>query len=120
MPDQQNQQELEKMVKEYQMIQEQLRVYSIQLEQLKAQKSELEKAAEEVENSTGKVYLSVGGVIVESTKGKASADLKDRTELSDTRISSITKQFNDTKSKEKLLSEKITSMYKAAQQQGIE
>jgi len=127
MPEQQNQQEIEKMVKDYQVVQEQLRVYSIQLEQLKAQKSELGRAKEEVEKSTGKVYLTVGGVIVESTKDKAVADLKDRSELSDTRIASITKQFNDIKVKEKSLSEKITSMYKAAQQgatqpapQGIE
>ncbi len=116
MPEQQNPQEIEKMLKDYQVVQEQLRVYSIQLEQLKAQKAEIERAKDEVDKSTGKVFLSIGGVIVESTKDKAVADLKDRSELSGTRIASITKQFNEIKSKEKSLSEKITSMYKAAQQ----
>ena len=115
MAQQQNEQEMEKMVRDYQMVQEQLRIYGIQLEQLKAQKIELERANEEVGNSTGKVYISVGGVIVETTKDKAIVDLKDRTELSDTRITSITKQFNDLKSKEKQLSERITEIYKSAQ-----
>ena len=110
-----NEQEMEKMVRDYQMVQEQLRVYAIQLEQLKAQKAELERANEEVTNSSGKVYISVGGVIVETTKEKAVADLKDRSELSDTRINGVNKQFNDLKAKEKQLSEKITEIYKAAQ-----
>ena len=97
------------------MMQEQLRVYSIQLEQLKAQKAEYERANEEVAAATGKVYMSVGGLIVETTKEKAVADLKDRTELSETRITSVTKQFNEMKAREKQLSEKITELYKAAQ-----
>ena len=99
MAQQPNEQDMEKMVRDYQMVQEQLRVYAIQLEQLKAQKAELERANDEVGAATGKVYISVGGVIVETTKDKAVADLKDRTELSDTRIASVTKQFNDTKSR---------------------
>jgi prefoldin beta subunit len=115
MAQQQNEQDMERMVRDYQVVQEQLRVYAIQLEQLRAQKAELERANEEVGNSTGKVYISVGGVIVETTKDKAVADLKDRSELSDTRITSVTKQFNDLKSKEKQLSEKITEIYKSAQ-----
>lgn len=113
-----NEQEIEKMVRDYQMVQEQLRVYAIQLEQLKSQKMELERANEEVGNATGKVYMSVGGVIVETTKEKAVADLKERTELSDTRIASATKQFNDLRSKEKQLSEKITEIYKSTQGKG--
>jgi len=115
MVQQQNEQDIEKMVRDYQVAQEQLRVYAMQLEQLKAQKAELERANEEVGNSTGKVYISVGGVIVETTKDKAVADLKDRSELSDTRMASVTKQFNELKLKEKQLSEKITEIYKSAQ-----
>ena len=112
---QQNEQEAEKLLRDYQMLQEQLRVYAIQLEQLRAQKAEFERANEEVSAALGKVYISVGGLIVETTKEKALADLKDRTELSETRITSITKQFNEMKTKEKQLSDKITELYKAAQ-----
>ena len=115
MAQQPNEQEVEKMVRDYQMVQEQLRVYAIQLEQLKAQKAELERANEEVTNASGKVYMSVGGVIVETTKEKAVADLKDRSELSETRINSVTKQFNELRSKEKDLGEKITNIYKSSQ-----
>lgn len=112
-----NEQEIEKMLREYQQVQEQMRVYAIQLDQLKAQKSELERATEEVTAATGKVYMSVGGVIVETTKDKAMADLKDRSELSDTRITSLTKQYDTIKAKEKQLNEKITAAYKSAQGQ---
>ena len=112
---QQNEQEAEKLLRDYQMLQEQLRVYAIQLEQLRSQKAEFERANEEVNAALGKVYVSVGGLIVETTKEKALADLKDRAELSDTRITSITKQFNEMKTKEKQLSDKITELYKAAQ-----
>ena len=115
MAEPQNQQEMEKMIRDYQGVQEQLKLYSMQLEQLKAQKAELARASEEVNSSKGKVYISVGGVIVETTKDKAVSDIKDRSELSDTRIQSVTRQYNDVKSKEKSLSEKITEMYKSAQ-----
>ena len=110
-----NEQEIEKMVRDYQMLQEQLRVYAVQLDQLKAQKAELERATEEMGKAAGKVYMSVGSVIIETTKEKASADLKDRSELSNTRVQSITKQYNDLKAKEKTLSEKLTQIYKSAQ-----
>ena len=112
---QQNEQEAERLLRDYQMLQEQLRVYAIQLEQLRAQKAEFERANEEVNVASGKVYISVGGLIVETTKEKALADLKDRSELSETRITSITKQFNEMKTREKQLSDKITEIYKAAQ-----
>ena len=115
MAQQPDEQDVEKMVRDYQMVQEQLRVYAIQLEQLKAQKAEIERADVEVGNSSGKVYISVGGVIVETTKEKALADLKDRSELSDTRIKSVTKQYDELKLKEKQLSERITELYKASQ-----
>ena len=116
MPQQQpNEQEIEKLVKDYQMLQEQLRVYAIQLDQLKNQNAELDRANEEVAKATGKVYISVGGVIVETTKEKAQTDIKDRKELSESRIQSITKMYNDLKTKEKQLNEKITQIYKSGQ-----
>lgn len=110
-----NEQEVEKMLRDYQMLQEQLRVYAIQLDQLKATKAEIEKANQEVNGAAGKLYISVGGVIVETTKEKALADLKDRAELSETRITSLTKQYNEMKTKEKALNEKLTQIYKSSQ-----
>jgi prefoldin beta subunit len=116
MPTQQpSEQDVEKMLREYQQVQEQLRMFAIQLDQLKAQKAEFDRANQEVGNSTGKVYVSVGGVIVETTKQKALDDLKDRAELSETRIQSITKQYDQLRSREKQLNEQITAIYKSSQ-----
>lgn len=108
-------QDIEKLVKDYQMVQEQLRMYAIQLDQLKNQKAELERAGEEVGKATGKVYISVGGVIVETTKAKAQEDIKEKSELTETRVKSTDKMFNDLKAKEKSLNEKITQIYKSGQ-----
>jgi len=111
-------QEAEKMVREYQMVQEQLRGSSMQLEQLHAQKAELEKAQEELTGATGKVYITVGGVIVETTKQKAIDDIKGRTEVNGVRITALTKQLTELKAKDKQLSEKLTLMYKQGQGNG--
>ncbi len=104
--------EAEKLVRDYQMVQEQLRSAALQLDQLQAQKAELSRAKEEVDGSTGKVYITVGGVIVETTKDKALSDIKDRSELNEVRVTSLTKQFTELKGNEKLLGEKITHIYK--------
>jgi prefoldin beta subunit len=105
-------QEAEKVIREYQITQEQLRAASMQLDQMQIQKAELAKAKEEVTGSTGKVYISVGGVIVETTKEKALEEIKSRSEMTDVRISSLTKQYTELKTKDKQLNERLTQMYK--------
>ena len=109
----QGESEAEKLVRDYQITQEQLRGAAMQLDQLQNQRAELEKAKEEVGGSTGKVYITVGGVIVETTKDKALKDIKDKAELTEVRVTSMTKQFNEIKTREKQLGEKITQMYKS-------
>ena len=108
----------EKTVRDYQNTQEQLRATMMQLDQLQIQKAELERAKEEVAGANGKVYITVGGVIVETSKDKAQADIKEKSELAEVRIGSLTKQLNELKAKEKALSEKITQMYKQSQGTG--
>jgi prefoldin beta subunit len=105
-------QEAEKMIRDYQMTQEQLRAASMQLDQMQMQKAELSKAKEEITGSTGKVYISVGGIIVETTKEKALEEIKSRSEMNDVRITSVTKQYTELKAKDKQLSERLTQMYK--------
>lgn len=105
----------EKTVRDYQNVQEQLRGAMLQLDQLRMQKAELERAKEEVSGTSGKVYITVGGVIVEAGKDKALTDIKEKSELADVRIGSLTKQLNELKAKEKQLGEKITQMYKQSQ-----
>ncbi|MDE1860246.1 MAG: prefoldin subunit [Candidatus Micrarchaeota archaeon] len=105
----------EKLVKDYQTLQDQLRVSALQLDQLRVQKADLERAKAEIEKSEGKVYLSVGGVIVETTKEKANSEIGDRLAVTDARTQSINRQYTELKGKEKQLSEKITQLYKSSQ-----
>ena len=107
--------ELEKLLKDYQVLQEQLRSMAMQVEQLQAQSLDMGRAKEELDKASGKVYISVGGVIVETTKEKAVSDIKDRSSLTETRLQSANKMYADLRSKEKQLNEKITRLYKQAQ-----
>ncbi len=102
----------EKMVREYQTLQEQLRNAAMQLDQLQAAKTDLERAKEEVSKAEGKVYLTVGGVIVETKREKALSEIAERAELATIRTNSATKQYNELKSREKELGEKLTVLYK--------
>ncbi len=104
--------DVEKLLRDYQLIQEQLRSVAMQLEQLQAQKMEVERAKDELTKSTGKVYFSVGSVIVETTKEKALADVNERHELTTTRLTSFNKQYTEIRAKEKALNDKLTQMYK--------
>jgi prefoldin beta subunit len=99
-------------------LQEQLRNVALQLEQFQSQKIDLERAKEELGKATGKVYISVGGVIVETTKEKALSDITDRSALTETRLQSANKQYTEFRSKEKQLNEKITQLYKQSQGMG--
>ena len=116
-PPQPNGQELEKLLKEYQVLQEQLRSTALQLDQLQNQKIDMERARDELEKASGKVYFTVGGVIVETTREKALEDIKDRHALTDTRVQSASKQYNELKSRERQFNEKITQLY--GQGQGV-
>lgn len=108
--------ELEKMTREYQQIQEQLQQLSIQREQFGSQKEELKEASVEIEKSSGKVYLAVGGVMVETGKDSAAKSVKERQESAEMRISILTKQIDDLAKKEKTLREDITKALKDIKQ----
>ena len=111
-PQQPNGEELEKLVRDYQMLQEQLRAMALQLDQLQSQKIDLEKAKEEVGKSTGKVYVTIGGVIVETSKEKALAEIGERAEFNGARMQSTNKQFTELKAKEKQMNERLSQIYK--------
>ncbi|MGC9204721.1 MAG: prefoldin subunit [Candidatus Micrarchaeia archaeon] len=103
-------QEIEKIIKEYQLLQEQLRAFSLQLEQLQLQKSESTTAQAEIEKATGKIYITIGGVIVETDKSTALKNLKEKMETTDLRLQTTSKQFNELKAREKSLREKLSKM----------
>ena len=110
--------EAEQAVRDYQMVQEQLRSAAMQLNQLQNQKAELTRAKEEVTGSKGRVYVTVGGVIVETTREKALSDIKERSELAEVRIASLTKQYNEFKGRETTLGDRLTQIYKQTQGSG--
>lgn len=106
----QKESEIEKSLKEYQIVQEQLRAAALQVEQLQIQKAELEGAKAEVEKSTGKVYVTIGGVIVETSKEGASKEIAEKSELVSLRLQSANKQYADYREKEKQLREKLSQL----------
>jgi len=95
--------ELEKLVKEYQLLEEQIRGFTLQLQEMQLQKSEAENARSEVEKATGKIYLTIGGVIVETDKEKALSNLKEKSESLELRIQMINKQLSSLKSREEAI-----------------
>ena len=105
-------QELEKLVKDYQMLQEQMRSAALQLDQLQNQKADLDRATKEIEGSTGKVYVTIGNVIVETPKEKALTEIKEKGELTEARLLSANKHYTELKNREKTTSERITQLYK--------
>ncbi len=114
-PQSTQQKEIEKLAKDYQVAQEQLRLVTLQLEQLKAQKAELDGAKEQLEKATGKTYSTIGGIMVETDKDKALSDVTNRAELTQARLQSINKQYTELRNREKDLNDKITDIYKSSQ-----
>ncbi|MDE1846539.1 MAG: prefoldin subunit [Candidatus Micrarchaeota archaeon] len=108
-------QEVEKMIRDYQMVQEQMRNFQIQVEQLQMQSNELQTAKEEVGKATGKVYVAIGGVIVETSKETALKNIDEKSETSTVRLQSANKQLNELRAREKQLREKITQMSSSLQ-----
>ena len=115
-PPQPSSQDVEKMIRDYQLVQEQLRSVSLQVEQLQVQKSELQAAKEEVGKASGKVYVTIGSVIIETDKETALKNIDEKSESSGIRLQSTNKQLVELKAKEKQLREKITAISNQMQQ----
>jgi len=105
--------ELEKMTSSYQALVEQLQALAIQKEQFAMQKNEQNEAMAEIEKATGKIYLNIGGVLVEMKKEDAVKKLKEKIESTEMRLTIATKQYDEYAKKEKELREKINEALKA-------
>jgi prefoldin beta subunit len=106
-------QELEKLTRDYQLIQEQLQALSMQKEQFSMQKEEHKEALMELEKSSGKIYLTIGGAIVETPKSDALTKIKEKQESIEMRLTIVNKQYEDFSKKEKALREEITTALKS-------
>jgi prefoldin beta subunit len=111
-----DQDQIEKLTKEYQMLQEQLQSVAMQKEQFTELKEEYKLALAEVEKSTGKIYLSIGGVIVESQKDGAVKDIKEKQDSTEMRLGIAAKQYDELMKKEQSLRAEITGALKSLKQ----
>jgi len=104
--------QIEKMSRDYQMLQEQLQSLTIQKEQFNAQKDEFKDALEEVEKASGKIYLAIGGVMVDVTKENAISDIKEKQESTEMRLSIVSKRLDELAKKEQTMRAEITNALK--------
>lgn len=87
-----DEEELNKSLIEYENMEKQLEVLLIQKHQLQIQSNEIRHAVEELKKATGEVYRSVGSIMFHTTKDDAEKDLKERNELLEVKLNSISKQ----------------------------
>ena len=66
----------------------------------------------ELAKANGKVYSTVGGVMVETTKNEAVKNVKERQDSVEMRLSIITKQYDESVRKEKALRDEIEGIIK--------
>ncbi|MEM0087328.1 MAG: prefoldin subunit [Candidatus Micrarchaeaceae archaeon] len=103
---------IEKLAKDYQLVQEQLRNTKLQLEQLQIQQTELSMAETEVKNATGKIYRTIGGVIVESDKESSLKDIAEKKETTELHVQRLNKQLSELNKKEAELRNMILQLQK--------
>ena len=87
-----NADDLQKKLAEFQDLQRQLQMVSGQKQQLIMQVEEIKMAESELANSEKTVYRYVGPLLIETTKADAGADLKEKRELFEMRVSVLEKQ----------------------------
>jgi prefoldin beta subunit len=109
--------QLEKLTREYQTLQEQLQALAMQREQFREQKDEIKQALDEAEKSKGKIFLAIGGIMVDVDKETAVKNLKEKQDSNSMRLTITEKQFDDTSKKEQSLRSEITSALKELKQQ---
>ncbi len=107
--------DVEKLTADYQALQEQLQSLALQKAQFAEQREELKGAMEELDKAKGKVYSTIGGVMIETAKEEAVKSVKERQESNEMRLSIVTKQYDEAVRKEKALREQIEGMIKSGQ-----
>ena len=92
-----------------QQLQQTLQAVLSQKQQLELERTEIEKAMAELEKSTDDtpVYKSLGSILVRSDRQKLLAEFKDRSELTETRVTVLGKQEERTRNRLKELQQKL-------------
>ena len=104
--------QIEKLSREYSILQEQMQALAMQREQFLERKEEYKEAFKEVEGASGKVYLALGGAIVEVQRDYALKSIKGKEEVSDMRIGILKKQYDELSKKELALRNEINAAIK--------
>lgn len=87
-----NPNELQKQLSEFQDIQRQLQLIAAQRQQFILQLEEVKIAEEELGKTEKGIYRSVGPLLLETSKADAGADLKEKKDLFELRLSVLEKQ----------------------------
>jgi prefoldin beta subunit len=98
-----------------QQLQQTLQAVLAQKQQLELEKTELEKAMAELEKTTDDtpVYKSLGSIMVKSDRQRLLAEFKERSELTDTRVTVLGKQEERTRIRLKELQQKLQERFGA-------
>jgi prefoldin beta subunit len=106
--------DLQQKIRNFQVLQGNLQSLNEQKFSLEAQLKEITSAKEYLDNSSGdaKVFKSIGGLMVESTKDKANADLKENEEILATRIKKLDMTIEKSKAKYDEMKNDINSSLK--------
>jgi chaperonin cofactor prefoldin len=84
----------------------------MQKEQFKEQKAEFAEALEEIEKAKGRIYLAVGGIMVDVDKATATKSVKEKQDSAQMRLGITEKQFDELSKKEQSLRVEITAALK--------
>ncbi|VVC01487.1 Prefoldin subunit beta [uncultured archaeon] len=109
--------ELQKQLTEFQDIQRQMQLIYAQKQQLTMQVQEIKIAQEELSKSEKGVYRYVGSIMIETSKADAGADLKDKLELFEMRLTVLDKQENKLKPRMDELRDSLEKMLRAGKGQ---
>jgi len=101
--------EVEQQIAEFQNLQNQLQMTLLQKQGVQAQLDEISEASEELKKSKGAVYLSVGTLLIASTRENAEKSLSEKRELLSVRLNVLGRQEEKLKERLRELREKIES-----------
>ena len=106
--------QLQEQLQRLQQLQQTLQVIISQRQQLEIENSEIDRALSELEKMSeeGIVYKSIGSLLMKSEKKKLIDELRERKELTTTRVSVLTKQQSRTEERLKELQQVIQDRIK--------
>jgi prefoldin beta subunit len=92
-----------------QQLQQTLQAVVSQKQQLELEKAEIEKAISEIEKSSDDtpIYKNLGSILIRCDKQKLLSELKERSELTETRVTVLGKQEERTRTRLKELQQRL-------------